>query len=253
MIFLPPSVKNGVRSPFYSQGGDAWLETFFGLSDNVNMKLKPFRLERYFAEYEFTAPYLLCCSDCESFAIKELLALEPGAQERFQDLWLGYTESSGDPGLRQEIAALYERLSPDQILVHSGAEEAIFNFMQVMLKANDQIIVHAPFYQSLGEVAESIGRITPPSATAVRVNFSPPWRCVTGKRLWGEIYESSKPTSIDWTPFLPLTTIYLPGAGPKRGRSHFRNTWRGRRRFSAADWLRKPEFCSCPDRFTAKG
>ena len=121
------------------------------------MKLNPFKLERYFARHEFSAPHLLCSSDCESMTLRDLLALEPDATERFESLWLGYTESSGHPELRHAIAALYEDISADQVLVHAGAEEAIFNFMNVTLSAGDHVIVHAPYYQSLGEVAESIG------------------------------------------------------------------------------------------------
>ncbi len=121
------------------------------------MKPTPFRLERYFAEHEFSSPYLLCCSDCESISIKDLLAMEPGAQERFLALRLGYTESLGSPDLRRAIASLYTQASPEDILVHAGAEEAIFNCMHATLEPGDQIIVHAPYYQSLGEVARSIG------------------------------------------------------------------------------------------------
>ena len=121
------------------------------------MKLDHFRLERYFSRYEFSAPYLLCASDCESMEIKELLALEPGAREQFLSQWLGYTESPGNPDLRQAIAELYEQISADRILVHAGAEEAIFNFMNVALKPGDHLIVHAPYYQSLGEVARGVG------------------------------------------------------------------------------------------------
>ncbi len=121
------------------------------------MKLKPFRLERFFAQYEFTAPYLLCCSDCESQSVDDLLRLEDGAHEQLSSLWLGYTESRGSPELRCEIAHLYRSISPEQILVHTGAEEAIFNFMNVALQEGDQIVVHAPYYQSLGEVARGIG------------------------------------------------------------------------------------------------
>lgn len=121
------------------------------------MKLEPFRLERYFAKHEFSAPYLLCSSDCESMELQALLALEPDAAERFGSLWLGYTESQGNPELRQAIALLYEHITADQVLVHAGAEEAIFNFMNVTLSPGDQVIVHAPYYQSLGEVARGIG------------------------------------------------------------------------------------------------
>jgi aspartate/methionine/tyrosine aminotransferase len=120
------------------------------------MKLAPFRLERYFAQHEFSAPYLLCTSDCESMALQDLLAFAPDAQERFLSLRLGYTESSGDPALRRAAAALYENITADQVLVHAGAEEAIFNFMNVALDSGDHVIVHGPCYQSLAEVAQSI-------------------------------------------------------------------------------------------------
>ncbi len=121
------------------------------------MKLKPFRLEQFFAQYEFTAPYLLCCSDCESLSVGDLLKLEQNAHEELSSLWLGYTEAIGSPELRTQIASLYQNISSAQILVHAGAEEAIFNFMNVVLEAGDHIIIHTPYYQSLGEVARSIG------------------------------------------------------------------------------------------------
>ncbi|MEE4377729.1 MAG: aminotransferase class I/II-fold pyridoxal phosphate-dependent enzyme [Candidatus Competibacteraceae bacterium] len=89
--------------------------------------------------------------------VRELLAFEPGSQEQFVSLWLGYTDSLGHPALRQTITEVYEHIAENQVLVHSGAEEAIFNFMQVAVNAGDHVIVHAPYYQSLGEVARNIG------------------------------------------------------------------------------------------------
>lgn len=121
------------------------------------MKLSPFKLERYFARYEFSVDYMLCASDCESFAIDELLALEPDAAQRFHSHWLGYTESTGSPTLRQAITGLYTTIAPDQVLVHSGAEEAIFLFMHAVLEPGDHVIVHSPCYQSLAEVARGMG------------------------------------------------------------------------------------------------
>ena len=89
--------------------------------------------------------------------MRELFKLEPGAAEAFKNLWLGYSESPGGPELRQEISQLYQQIAPDQILVHSGAEEAIFIFMNVALARGDHVIVHDPCYQSLREVAAAIG------------------------------------------------------------------------------------------------
>ncbi len=121
------------------------------------MQLPDFKLERYFAKYEFNTEYLLCSSDCEAMSIADLLAFEPGAAEKFQQIWLGYTESQGSPTLRKEICNLYETIQPEHVLVHTGAGEAIFLFMQAMLKAGDHAIVHSPGYQSLAEVARGIG------------------------------------------------------------------------------------------------
>ncbi len=121
------------------------------------MHLPPFKLERYFAKYEFTTEFLLCSSDCEAMSIADLLAMEEGATEKFQNTWLGYTESQGSLALRKEICNLYSTMQPENILVHTGAGEAIYLFMHAMLTAGDHVIVHAPGYQSLAEVARGIG------------------------------------------------------------------------------------------------
>jgi len=121
------------------------------------MQLPPFKLERYFARYEFNVRYVLCASDCESFCIQDILDFEPEASELFHQHWLGYTESQGSPSLQREICNLYDHIQPEQVLVHTGAEEAIFLFMHAVLDVADHIIVHWPCYQSLFEVARSIG------------------------------------------------------------------------------------------------
>jgi aspartate/methionine/tyrosine aminotransferase len=121
------------------------------------MKPHPFALERYFARYEFTARYLLCASDPEALSIRDLLALEPGSEEALSDVWLGYTESRGDPELRTAIAGLYERTGDDAVLVHAGAEEPIFSFSNVALSPGDHAIVQFPAYQSHYAIAEAIG------------------------------------------------------------------------------------------------
>ncbi|KHK01766.1 aminotransferase class I/II-fold pyridoxal phosphate-dependent enzyme [Desulfovibrio sp. TomC] len=129
------------------------------------MNLPPFRLERFFARHEFTAPHLLCVSDGESVSVAELLDLVPGAAEGLGAVHLGYTDSKGSPVLRQAIASLYTSIEPDDVLVHVGAEEAIFTFMTAALTAGDTLAVTTPCYQSLSDIASSLGcRISP-------------WRC----------------------------------------------------------------------------
>ncbi len=121
------------------------------------MNIPPFRLERFFAEWEFEAPYLLCASDAESMRLQDLLALEPDASDQLADLWLGYTETRGDPELRHEIAGLYDHVKALDVLVFSASEEAIFVCMHALLEPDDAVVVHEPCYQSLRDVASSQG------------------------------------------------------------------------------------------------
>lgn len=121
------------------------------------MRFPPFKLERFFAAYEFAVRHLLCASDCESLLVQELLDQAPGAAEGLLRLNLGYTESAGHPELRAAIAGTYAGLNPEEILVHTGAEEAILGFGLAVLQPGDQAIVHTPCYQSLAGAAASNG------------------------------------------------------------------------------------------------
>ncbi len=121
------------------------------------MKIQPFKLERYYTLHEFTAKYSICNSDCESMTIKEVLDLEEGASERFHNQWLGYTETAGHPELRRDIANIYTEITPNDLLVFTGAQEPIYLFAHANLEAQDEVIVQTPCYQSLWSVPESLG------------------------------------------------------------------------------------------------
>ena len=121
------------------------------------MKINDFKLEVFFGKHEFTAPYLLTQSDCASMSINDLLNFEPGAKEAFLEGGLGYTEVPGNPALRKVISDLYTKMTPENIIVHAGAQEPIFNFMNVILDKGDHVICQFPIYQSLFEIPSSIG------------------------------------------------------------------------------------------------
>lgn len=90
------------------------------------MALPDFKLERYFARWEFAAPHLLSTSDVEGYAMREL-------------------------------ASLYAGVSPEEVLVFGGAEEAIYVFMRATLGPGDRVVATWPGYQSLYEVARAAG------------------------------------------------------------------------------------------------
>ena len=122
------------------------------------MRIADFTLERYFARWEFAVRYVLCASDVQPVSLHELIALaDDDARDRWEKLSLGYTESLGLPVLRDEIASLYHGLTADDVITFAGAEEGIFLAMHALLSAGDHAVVVWPAYQSLYEVAQSIG------------------------------------------------------------------------------------------------
>ena len=137
------------------------------------MRIADFKLERYFAKWEFHAPYLLCSSDLEGWRMGELLALaDADGRERWERLSLGYTESAGLPALREEVARLYPGLGPEHVLMFAGAEEALFILMNVLLGPGDHAVVLWPGYQSLYEVARATGA----DVSLVRLRPEDGWR-----------------------------------------------------------------------------
>lgn len=111
--------------------------------------LPDFRLETHFSKWEFKARYHMTASDAESLSLGDLLAMAtPKEREAFENMWLGYTETFGDPDLREIIAATYERQSPSDVLCFAGASEGIFAANNVILDSDSHAIVVTPNYQS---------------------------------------------------------------------------------------------------------
>ena len=122
------------------------------------VRIADFALERYFARWEFAVEHVACASDVEGWPMAELLALaDDETRSMWEGLRLGYTESTGHPLLRAEIARLHEGLSADDVMVFAGAEEAIFCLMSTGLDSGDHVVVTWPGYQSLYEVARASG------------------------------------------------------------------------------------------------
>ena len=120
------------------------------------MNILPFGTERFFARHEFSAPHLLCCSDCETLSVGELLELAGLGPEALTGLRLGYTESQGAPGLRERIAALYPGRRAGEV-VGCMPEEGIFLLMHALLEPGDRVLVLSPCYDSLANLPEHLG------------------------------------------------------------------------------------------------
>ena len=126
------------------------------------MHIEPFATENFFAHYEFTTPHLLCASDCETMSVRELLRLAGADADELLDLRLGYTESQGHPALRSAVAALYEQVAPEEVVMLGAPEEGIYLTMRVLLEPGDHVIVLTPAYDSLlnltGHISGNVSR-----------------------------------------------------------------------------------------------
>ncbi len=123
--------------------------------------LPDFRLETYFAKWEFSARYHLTASDAQTLALSELLALaDDDGRERWESLAFGYTETRGLPALRAEIAATYENVEEDDVLCFAGAEEAIYLAMRTLLEPSDHVVVLTPNYQAAETVPLSVCEVS---------------------------------------------------------------------------------------------
>jgi len=138
------------------------------------MSINIFKLEEYLTRYEFSAPYLLCCSDAESFGMEEILSLaSPNEKALWDNLRLGYTEVTGLPSLREQIAeSLYPGLSGKNILCFAGAEDGIFCALHALCEPGDHVIVLTPCYQSLKEIPKMNGA----EITEIELREEDQWR-----------------------------------------------------------------------------
>jgi aspartate/methionine/tyrosine aminotransferase len=126
------------------------------------MEIMPFVTERFFAAYEFTAAHTLSASDCETLTVRELLELAGTGPECLLDLTLGYTESQGKPQLRERIAATYDGVSAEEVVVLAAPEEGIFLTVHALLEPGDEVVVLTPCYDSLSNVAAHLGATVVP-------------------------------------------------------------------------------------------
>lgn len=120
-----------------------------------------FALEIFFSKYEFTVRYNVGGSDLQSVTIADLLELcDAHERKRWENLYLGYTETYGAPELREAIAGTYDNMQSDNILCFAGAEEGIFATMQAILEPADHAMVVYPNYQSAETIPRGLCEVT---------------------------------------------------------------------------------------------
>lgn len=124
------------------------------------MRITPFGVEQWMNEYETRCRYNLAETCVDSLTVGELLDLS-GHADSFLDEVLGmrlsYGEIEGSRRLRTAIAALYDRQSPDNVLVTHGAIGANHLAYLGLVEPGDHVVSVHPTYQQHYSIPESIG------------------------------------------------------------------------------------------------
>jgi len=116
-----------------------------------------FMLEREMGTWEHQVEYNLSESGVHPMTTRDLFQDDPQMINEFLNVEINYPPTNGIEELRKNIAALYPRASPDDILVTSGAAQANFTTMLTVLDRGDEILVMEPNYMQIWGAGKNLG------------------------------------------------------------------------------------------------
>lgn len=122
------------------------------------MNIPLFELERVQSLYENTVDFNLTESGFHPYTLSELLS--ETQLNTLTNTVIGYGQTNGSIPLRQRVAAMYEGLSEDNVLVTNGSSEANFVTCHTLLEKGDEIVMMLPNYMQIWGVAKEMGCIT---------------------------------------------------------------------------------------------
>ncbi|MFX0164757.1 MAG: aminotransferase class I/II-fold pyridoxal phosphate-dependent enzyme [Promethearchaeota archaeon] len=120
-------------------------------------KFQPFLMERWMSKYEQEVDFNLSESGVHPILLSELLSDDPNYINKLLATELNYPHVNGIPELRQNIAALYEGATAENILVTTGAVEANYNILHTVLNKGDEIVMMLPNYMQIWGIAKNSG------------------------------------------------------------------------------------------------
>jgi aspartate/methionine/tyrosine aminotransferase len=126
------------------------------------MKIERFALERWMTRWELEVDYDICESGILPLSLSDLYGLlDPNVAidlaAEIAGMPLGYSEARGTLALRTALAGTYDDVTPDDVLVTTGAIEANFLVFNTLLRPGDHVLAVSPAYQQLHSVPRAIG------------------------------------------------------------------------------------------------
>lgn len=119
------------------------------------MKLDRFEMERWQSVFEHRVRYNLSESGVDPLSLDELLELT--GVENLGGSILGYGQSNGSDELRERIAALYDDVSPDEVVVTTGGAEANMAACWQLMEPGTPAAVMVPNYMQVPGLVRNFG------------------------------------------------------------------------------------------------
>ena len=133
--------------------------------------------------------------------------IKEAAKKAVDDNYNSYTPVDGYADLKQAIINKFERdnglkFTPTQIVVSTGAKQALYNVASVLINPGDEVILPCPYWVSYADIVKLKGGIPVEVKTDIKNNFK-----MTGDQLRNAI---NKKTKMVWfsSPCNPSGSVY---------------------------------------------
>jgi aspartate/methionine/tyrosine aminotransferase len=135
----------------------------------VNIEI--FKMERMQSTWENVVDYNLSESGVHPLNLKELLT--PAELEDLTGIEIGYTQTNGTVGLREQIARLYPGIGLEQILATAGSSEANFLLMWSLIEPGDEVLFELPNYMQMWGLLRAFGARVKPFSLRESLGWQP--------------------------------------------------------------------------------
>lgn len=138
------------------------------------MKIEQFEMERMQSTWENLVEMDLSESGIRPVTLRELG--EMGLDlEALLDMPLGYSQSNGTLGLREQLTLQYPGATVDHVEVTNGTSEANYLLALALLRAGDEVALEVPNYMQYGGVPQSLGAKVNHFRLRIDQDWEPDW------------------------------------------------------------------------------
>jgi aspartate/methionine/tyrosine aminotransferase len=135
------------------------------------MNIQTFKMERMQSTWENVVDYNLSESGVHPLNLRELLT--PAELEALTGIEIGYTQTNGTVGLREQIARLYPGISLEQILATAGSSEANFLLIWSLIEPGDEVLFELPNYMQMWGLLHAFGAKVKPFRLREELDWQP--------------------------------------------------------------------------------